>query len=207
MLTLSAAVLAGGDSKRMGENKAFLKLGGERLIDLIVYELGKLFMEVIVVTDIPEKMAYLPVRLEKDIYKDGSKNALRGIHAAITAASHPSCFIIGCDMPFISVSLIKHMSSFTSEYDLVTPKLDGYYQPLFSFYNKTSLPVINKALQQQQYKITALPEKMHTKEIHADVVDTHDPKRLSFLNINSPEIFRWAEAFYSEYKSSLKPGD
>jgi molybdenum cofactor guanylyltransferase len=182
----------------MGKNKAFLELGGKRLVDIIVYELGKLFREVIVVTDVPEKMAYLPVRLAEDIYKEGEKNALRGIHAALTVASHSSCFITACDMPFLSLSLIKYMASFAREYDLVTPKLAGYYQPMFSFYNKTSLPVINEAMMQQKYKITALFEKLHTKEIHADEVNTHDPKQLSFLNINSPDIFSWAEAYIQE---------
>ncbi len=182
----------------MGENKAFLELGGKRLVDIIVHELGKLFTEVIVVTNDPAKMAYLPVRLAEDIHKESEKNALRGIHTALTVASHSSCFIIACDMPFISLSLIKHMSFFANEYDLVTPKLDGYYQPMFSFYNKTSLPVLNEALLQQKYKITALFTKLHAKEIHGDVVNTHDPKQLSFININSPDIFRWAEAYIHE---------
>lgn len=182
----------------MGKNKAFLELGGKRLVDIIVYELGKLFREVIVVTDIPEKMAYLPVRLAEDIHKEGEKNALRGIHAALTVASHSSCFITACDMPFLSLSLIKYMASFARDYDLVAPKVDGYYQPMFSFYNKTSLPLINKALVQQTYKITTLFEKLHTKVIFADVVNTHDPKQLSFININSPDIFSWAEAYIQE---------
>ncbi len=182
----------------MGRNKAFLELGGERLIDLIVSRLGKLFVEVFVVTNNPENMAYLPVRLEEDIYKQGEKNSLRGIHTALSKASYFSCFITACDMPFISLSLIKYMSVYTRKYDLVTPKLDGYYQPMFSFYNKRILPVIDDALMQQKYKITSLFRELKTKEVHADIVNLHDPNQLSFININSPEIFRWAEAFIQE---------
>lgn len=193
MINLAAAVLAGGDSKRMGEDKAFLKLGSDRLIDIIVGKLSKIFPEIIVVTDKPHLIAHLPVRIVEDVYKDTEKNSLRGIHAALTAANNQSCFIMACDMPFISTSLIAYMSAYALDYDLVTPKLDGYYQPMFSFYNKTSLPVITAALESKDYKIHALYEKFHTRVINEDEVDTHDPRRLSFVNINSPEVYRWAK--------------
>lgn len=205
LLALSAAVLAGGDSKRMGKNKAFLELGGERLIDLIVSRLSKLFAEVFVVTNDPGKLSYLPVRLEEDIYKQGEKNSLRGIHTALNKASYFSCFVTACDMPFISLSLIKYMSDYTKEYDLVTPKLDGYYQPMFSFYNKKILPVIDEALMKRKYKITSLFKELKTKEIFADIVSLYDPKQLSFININSPEIFRWAEAYIQGKTNQVLP--
>lgn len=202
-LNLSAAVLAGGDSKRMGEDKAFLELGGERLIDIIIRSLAKLFKDIIVVTDKPEKMNHhLQVRLEEDIYKDGEKNALRGIHASLTLAFHPSCFIVACDMPFISLPLVRYMSQFARDYDLVTPRVEGYYQPLFSFYNKTALPVITSALELKNYKISSLYGKFNTREIKEDIVDAHDRERLSFTNINSPEKFKWAQSYYREHHSS-----
>ncbi|MEW5921955.1 MAG: molybdenum cofactor guanylyltransferase [Bacillota bacterium] len=197
-LSLSAAVLAGGESKRMGENKAFLKLGGKRLIEIIVEELHHLFAEVIVVSDNPQELVYLPARLAGDIYREGEKNALRGIHAALSAAFHPSCFVVACDMPFLSLGLIEHMAAFALEYDLVAPRLDGHYQPLFSFYNKMGLPAITVALEQKQYKISSLFRKLRVKEIGEDVVNIYDPKQLSFLNINTREVLRYAEAYLNE---------
>lgn len=192
-IMLSAAVLAGGDSKRMGENKAFLQFDGRYLIELIVEKLCHLFTEVMVVTDIGQKMCFLPVRLVEDIYNEGEKNALRGIHAALTATAQQSCFILACDMPFLSPSLIKHMSSFAEGYDLVVPRLDGHYQPLFSFYHKKCIPVIHKALEQKHYKISPLYDRLNIKVIDEIAVQTHDPKRRSFFNINDRDDFCYAE--------------
>ena len=195
-LSFSAAVLAGGESKRMGKNKAFLKLGGRRIIDLIVEELQTLFAEVIVVTDSPSEMASLTVRLVEDIFTGGKKNSLRGVHAALHTALYPSCFIMACDSPFLSLPLIEHMASFAREYDLVAPWLDGYYQPLFSFYNKTSLPVITEALEQKFYRIYALFDYLHVKKISKSAVRSYDPRQLSFFNINTREDYQHAKTLF-----------
>jgi len=139
------------------------------------------------------EMDFLPVRLVRDVYNEGEKNELRGIHAALTATSQRSCFIIACDMPFLSSALIKHMSSFAEEYDLIVPRLDGHYQPLFSFYNKKCLPIIHRALEQKCYKISSIYDKLNIKLIDEIAVQIYDPKRLSFCNINSRDDFHCAE--------------
>ncbi|HAP32490.1 MAG TPA: molybdenum cofactor guanylyltransferase [Firmicutes bacterium] len=193
MIMLSAAVLAGGESKRMGENKAFLRLDGRYLIELIIEKLCRLFTEVMVVTDMVREMDFLPVHLVEDVYHEGEKNALRGIHAALTATSQQSCFILACDMPFLSPALIKHMSSFAEDYDLIVPRLDGHYQPLFSFYHKKCLPFIHRALEQKYYKISSLYDNFNVKVIDEITVQIYDPKRLSFCNINNRDDFRCAE--------------
>lgn len=192
-LMLSAAVLAGGDSKRMGEKKAFLKFDGRYLIELIVEKLCHLFAEVMVVTDKVQEMDFLPARLVEDIYIEGEKSALRGVHAALSATSHHSCFILACDMPFLSSPLIRHMSFFAEDYDLVVPLLDGHYQPLFSFYHQKCLPVIHEALEEKHNKISRLYDRFNMKVIDEIAVQAYDPKRLSFFNINNRNDFCYAE--------------
>lgn len=201
-IMLSAAVLAGGESKRMGENKAFLKLDGRYLIELIIDKLCRLFTDVMVVTDMVREMDFLPVRLVEDLYTEGEKNALRGIHAALAAASQPSCFILACDMPFLSPALIKHMSSFAEDYDLIVPRLEGHYQPLFSFYHKKCLPYIHGALEQEYYKISSIYEKLNIKVIDEIAVQIYDPKQLSFFNINSRDDFHCAERLHETDQSA-----
>ncbi len=196
ILPFSAAVLAGGESKRMGEDKAFIKLGSQRLIEIIVRKLNSLFAEVIIVSDKHKELSYLSVRLVTDILREGEKNSLRGIHAALSAASYPSCFIAACDMPFLSLGLIRHMAVFALDYDLVAPFLDGYYQPFFCFYNQRVLPAISEALELKHYKVTSLFDKLRVKKIDKDIVEMYDPAQLSFLNINTPDVLRYAESIF-----------
>ena len=91
-LSLSAILLAGGENKRMGIKKAFLKIGDKTFIDIIHQKMHELFAEIIVVTDISQDFSHLHARITTDIIQDGKKNALRGIHAGLSVASNPGLF-------------------------------------------------------------------------------------------------------------------
>jgi molybdenum cofactor guanylyltransferase len=188
-LLLSAVLLAGGNSKRMGRNKAFLKLEGRKLLDIVFEKMQSLFSEVIVVTDCLEEFKYLPAKLTMDLFNEGEKSALRGIHAGLTASSYPSSFIIGCDMPFLSLPLIRYMSRFATQFDVVVPRERGYYQPLFAFYKKETLDIILDRLQKNKLKITDLYSSLKIKEVDEETVKFFDPCLLSFFNINTKEDY------------------
>jgi len=201
-LSLSAILLAGGENKRMGIKKAFLKVGGNTFIDIIYRKMDELFSEIIVVTDLPQDFSYLKARITTDLIQNSEKNALRGIHAGLSVASNPACFVVACDMPFLSLSLIKHMSQFALGYDIVVPLLDGYYQPLFAFYNKKALTLIQQRLEEKRYKIVDLYPHFHLKAIAEEIVRQHDPLLLSFSNINSPEDYRKIQEYWEINKEN-----
>jgi molybdopterin-guanine dinucleotide biosynthesis protein A len=202
-LSFSAVLLAGGESKRMGMKKAFLKIGEETFIEIIHRRLEKLFSETIVVTDLPQEFTHLSARLTTDIIQDGAKNSLRGIHAGLSVASYPACFVIGCDMPFFSLALVEYMSQFALDYEVVVPSLEGYYQPLFAFYHKKSLGLIEQRLIEKRYKIHDLLAHFHLKAIEEEAIREYDPSLLSFNNINSPEDYRKILDFWDKQKDNL----
>ena len=72
-LSLSAILLAGGKSKRMGINKAFLKIGEKTFIDIIYQKMNELFSEIIIVTDSPQKLSHLKARITPDLIRKGKK--------------------------------------------------------------------------------------------------------------------------------------
>ncbi|MDO9534730.1 MAG: molybdenum cofactor guanylyltransferase [Bacillota bacterium] len=200
-LSLSAVILAGGDSKRMGTNKAFLRLEGKNLIDHVFYKLYDLFSEIVIVTDRPDEFAYLSAKLTGDIFVQEEKNALRGIHAGLTASTNLSGFVVGCDMPFLSLSLIKYMSGFALDFDVVVPRVGEYNQPLFAFYNKTALNLITTRLENKRFKIVDLYQELKTKEIEEETIRYFDPHLLSFSNINTKEDFNRAKIQYGSHSS------
>ncbi|MGI6319028.1 MAG: molybdenum cofactor guanylyltransferase [Dethiobacteria bacterium] len=188
-LPLSAVILAGGDSKRMGTNKAFLRLEDSNLIDLVFNRVNSLFAETIVVSDRLEELAYLPAKLTKDLYTGVEKSALRGIHAGLTVSSYPASFVIGCDMPFFSLSLINYMSRFAIQYDVVVPRHGEHFQPLFAFYNKTTLDLILERLKENKLKISDLYRSLRIKDIGEDTIKEFDPHFFSFNNINTRDDY------------------
>lgn len=195
-LAYSAVILAGGDSKRMGTNKAFLKLGNKSLIEIIFQKLDSLFSEVIVVTDHLEEFSYLPVKLAGDVITQGEKSALRGIHAGLLSSTAPASFVVACDMPFISLPLVNFMANFASRYDAVIPRIESYYQPLFAFYHRTTLKVITSFLEKNLFKIAGFYPEINIKEIHEETVRYFDPLMLSFFNINTKEDYALAKEYY-----------
>jgi molybdopterin-guanine dinucleotide biosynthesis protein A len=188
-LPLSAVILAGGDSKRMGTNKAFLRLEDSNLIDLVFNRVNSLFAETIVVSDRLEELAYLPAKFTRDLFTGVEKSALRGIHAGLTVSSYPASFVIGCDMPFFSLSLINYMSRFAVQYDVVVPRHGEHFQPLFAFYNKTTLDLILERLKENKLKISDLYRSLRIKDIGEDTIKEFDPHFFSFNNINTRDDY------------------
>ena len=188
-LPLSAVILAGGDSKRMGTNKAFLRLEDSNLIDLVFNRVNSLFAETIVVSDRLEELAYLPAKFTRDLFTGVEKSALRGIHAGLTVSSYPASFVIGCDMPFFSLSLINYMSRFAIQYDVVVPRHGEHFQPLFAFYNKTTLDLILERLKENKLKISDLYRSLRIKDIVEDTIKEFDPHFFSFNNINTRDDY------------------
>jgi molybdopterin-guanine dinucleotide biosynthesis protein A len=196
-LSFSAILLAGGDSKRMGMNKAFLKLGKERLIDIAFRKLDNLFSEVVIVADRWQELSYLPARFTGDLFKNGQKCALRGLHAGLSLSNSPSSFVMGCDMPFLSLSLIRYMSRFATDFDVVVPRLGEYHQPLFAFYKKSILGIITQRLEEKKLRLTGLYPYLNIKEIGEETVKHFDPQMLSFYNVNTQENYHRAKKLYN----------
>ncbi len=204
-LPFTAVLLAGGESKRMGKDKVFLKLGKERLIDLVFRKLDSLFSEVIIVSDRCQELSYLPAKFTGDLFGKGPKCALRGIHAGLSLATTSSSFITGCDMPFISLPLIRYMSRFAGEFEVVVPRLGEYYQPLFAFHNKSILDTITWHLEENKLKLTGIYPHLEIKCIEEKIIKRFDPLMLSFHNLNTKESLHHAQKVYNLSQSCFSP--
>ena len=196
-IALSAVILAGGDSKRMGTNKAFLTLNSVCLIDYIFAQLDRLFKEVLIVTDRKNEFQHLNAKIVSDILNTGEKNALRGIHSGLFHASTDAAFFVACDMPFLSEPLICHMSTYAGTHDAVIPRVDGYYQPLFAFYNRRVLSIITRSLEQKSFKVTDLFCGLNIKEINEEIIINYDADMRSFFNINTRNDYEKAKQIFA----------
>ncbi len=188
-----AVILAGGDSKRLGQPKALLDFQGKALIELMVGLLSKYFGIITVVTDRPKLYRHLPVTFTQDIINE-EKSPLRGIHAGLSVSGLPYQFVVACDMPFLNLELIHYMSGFAAEYDAVVPRIGKYYQPLHAFYSRSCLRVIEKQLKMEHFKVTELYKHLKIRFISAEELLCFDPAQEAFVNINT----------WSDYEYALK---
>lgn len=148
---MTGIVLAGGKSSRMGANKAFIEFGGKRLIETTVDCLKALFPEVLIIANDPPLYAYLGVKVASDLIPDSG--SLGGIYTGLSTASHPACFFVACDMPFLNAELIKLLVREAEGWDAVVPRVRGELQPLHAVYAKSCLPLMKESIDASVLKI------------------------------------------------------
>ena len=191
---LTVCIQAGGQSSRMGEDKALKPFLGRPLIQRVIERLSPVADELIVTTNRPEDYAFLDLRLTSDL-KLG-RGALGGLYTAIASATHPIVAVVACDMPFASGTLLEAASRLLveEEADVVIAKSDEGYEPLHAVYRReTCLPAIEAAIDADQWKVIAWFPQVKVRVLTPDEFKRYDTLGLAFWNVNTPEEFAEAE--------------
>lgn len=195
--TLTAFILAGGKSSRIGTNKSLLQISGKTIIQFLVEMLNPIFSEVVISSNEPESFEFLGKKIIKDIYP--GRGPLSGIDSALNFTSSERNFIIGSDMPVISSELINYLIDYRSDSEILIPKADGKIQALCGIYSKAVLPEVEDLLDESsksQWKLKGsvyeLLNKVKTEFIKIDELDFYHPNL--FLNINTPEDYELAKS-------------
>jgi molybdopterin-guanine dinucleotide biosynthesis protein A len=192
MLTVS--IQAGGQSSRMGEDKALKAFLGRPLIQRVVERLAPIADEIIVTTNRPNDYDFLKLRLTPDL-KPG-RGALGGLYTAIASATQPIVAVVACDMPFASPKLIETMSRLLveEEADVVIAKSEEGFEPFHAVYRReTCLPAIESAIDADQWKVIAWFPQVKVRVLAPEEIKSVDPESLAFWNVNTPEEFAKAE--------------
>ncbi|MFN8380310.1 MAG: molybdenum cofactor guanylyltransferase [Anaerolineales bacterium] len=191
---LTVVIQAGGQSSRMGEDKALKLFLGRPLIQRVIERLAPIADEMIVTTNHPTEYGFLNLPLIPDL-KPG-RGALGGLYTAIASASHPFVAIAACDMPFASKNFFEsaHKLIVKEEADVVIARTDEGYEPLHALYRReTCLPAIAAAINADQWKVSAWLPQAKVRVLSADELKAFDPSGLCFWNANTPEEFIEAE--------------
>ena len=191
---LTVCIQAGGQSSRMGQDKALKPFLGRPLIQRVVDRLSPIANELIVTTNRPEDYAFLNLPLFADLRP--GRGALGGLYTAIASARHPLVAVVACDMPFASANLLEAASQLLlrEEVDVVIPRSQEGYEPLHAVYRRaTCLPVIEAAIDEDQWKVVAWFPRVKVHVLSPDEVKRYDLVGLAFWNVNTPEAFAEAE--------------
>lgn len=183
----TGVILAGGQNKRFdGQNKAFIEIGGKRIVDRLLAVYSELFDQVVLVTNDPAAYIDVDALIVSDHYSQ--RSSLNGLHAGLFAAAHEYAFFSACDTPFVQGALIRLvLDNIERKADIVIPSTTAGYEPMFAVYKKTCLPAIAWQLEHNLLKIKGLFRKVRVKTIpETDLVEV-DPQLLSFFNINTPD--------------------
>lgn len=184
-MKMTGIILAGGKNLRMGVNKAFLEINGQRIIDRTQRIFQELFAEVILVTNSPLAYLDLNLRMVADLLPE--KGALGGVFTGLFFSSYSHAFVAACDMPFLNKELISYLINLVAKYDIVIPKTEDGLQPLHAIYSQKCLPHMEHLLRQGNLKIIDFFHLVRTREVLTNELITFDPLLKSFFNVNTPE--------------------
>ena len=203
-LPVTGVILAGGKSRRMGENKALIQLGDDTLIAHVIRCMRLVTDELLLITNNHAEYAHLDLPMHSDIMPD--TGALGGIYTGLMHASYDVVVCVACDSPFLQPKLLTYLVSVLGEYDAVMPytyaetptsgKEDQItLQTLCAAYSKRCLPIIELMLQESELRVHALQERAHIHSISPEVWQDFDPEGISFFNINTPNDLEKADSY------------
>lgn len=194
---LEVAILAGGQSRRMGTNKALLRAhaGGLMLIEIVAERLREADLApTLLVTNTPEEYVFLGLPCVRDSVEDAG--ALGGILTALAHSAHLRTLIVACDMPLLSPALLRYMAVLADSSDAIVPRWrneNGLYhvEPLHSIYSQRCVQPILQQIAAGQLRVIDLLDRITVRWVEEEEIRRCDPALLSFRNVNTPE--EWAE--------------
>lgn len=185
-LPVTALVLCGGKSRRMGRPKAFLPYQGTTMIGHVLGKVRDLFSEVFIVANEPDNYEDLGVDVVKDILP--YRGPLGGILSGLLVASNQYSFVIACDMPLVDKRLIREMTATRHGNDVVVLAHDLGVEPLLGVYSKNCIKPLEESLFAGNLSLQEFLSglKAQTYSYNPDYSNDDLP---AFFNINTPQDY------------------
>ncbi|UCG99916.1 MAG: molybdenum cofactor guanylyltransferase [Deltaproteobacteria bacterium] len=184
---ITGVILAGGSSKRYGQNKAFLEICGIRLIDRVTEEMKDIFKRLILVTNEKRDYEHLGIPIVEDLVK--GLGPIGGIYTGLMSISDQAGFFVACDMPFISKQLIRYMVDIKDNHAAVVPLVANEIEPLHAIYAKSCLGPIRNLIDSRRYQIRLFYDQISVRYIKEDEIRKFCSPSRAFLNINTSDEF------------------
>lgn len=194
MFDVQGFILVGGESSRMGEDKARLMFGEQTSVELIAAALQRVTQLVTTVGWPFQKLEALPNI--PDLRPRWGP--LAGIEAALRNAKFTHCFIVACDFPFVNGGLFERLLNFIDDSDAVVPlQPDDRPQPLCAAYRvETCLGAAEAAIAADEHSPRALLDRVRTRYIPFSELSDLEGSNDFFFNLNTPENYERARRIF-----------
>lgn len=149
-LSLTGIILAGGKSSRMGQDKAFLRLGSRALLEHLTTVLASLFEETLIVTNCRDRFKKLSlgkVKVYEDLIK--GRGPLAGLYTGLCYSANRANCVLTCDMPFVDEIFLRDLVSFWEDDQdgLCLENPEGRLEPFPGIYARSSRRLIHLLLE------------------------------------------------------------
>jgi len=196
---VSGIVLAGGAGRRMGADKALLRLGDHTLIEIVVGTLLGVTDDVVVASGASPRSGWptLPVPLVAD--RVPMAGPVAGLDAGLRAVRSEAVIVVACDMPFLNPRLLRFLAEQLGGYDAVVPVCGGRRHPLHAVYSRRCLAVVEQVLSGRG-SLHHILARVRTRAIPEHKLLEIDPGGLSCTNVNHPQEWERVQALWEARK-------
>jgi len=180
---ITGIVLAGGQSSRMGQEKASLLWKGKRLVDYAVETLSPLCKELFISSNNPDLIVN-----NLEILPDGYRGIgpIAGIEAGLSRASNEICIVVSCDTPLLPTKMFQYMLQEHQDFDISLAAHEGINEPMIGIYSKRVYPVIREAIGNGENKPPTIIRMNRWQEINIHP-NLNFYSADMFRNLNRPE--------------------
>ncbi len=185
--SLTAVILAGGMSRRLGRNKALEPFQGEPLIRRVIARMGQVGESVSVIVNEPKRAHELdlPEEVTSRVDRYPGKGSLGGIVTGLLTSPTEWSAFCACDMPFVNTRLYRYLAALRDGYDAVVPVVDGRPEPTHALYSRVCIGPIEGRIAANDLKISSFFSEVRVKLVPEDEIRRLDPDLLSFFNVNT----------------------
>jgi molybdopterin-guanine dinucleotide biosynthesis protein A len=180
-------VAAGGLSRRMGRDKALLPWGGGTLLDHALARVRSVCPDTRILCGASPRYEDRGAPVVTDHVKDAGP--LGGLQAALRALDGGRALVLGVDMPFVTVEVLRALLGWCEGHDAAVPVPEDGPQPLCAVYDRACLPAVEDRLAAGDLRMTGFWPALRVREVTAsELAELGDPGRL-FRNLNRPEEY------------------
>jgi molybdenum cofactor guanylyltransferase len=181
---VTAFILAGGKSSRMGTDKGLMLFDGAPMITHVINAVSSMFQNVVIITNNNEYHKFgLPTIT--DIYKE--VGPIGGLTTGLQSSKTEWNFFVACDMPFIKSTVIQYLLDNRNVYDAIIPFYQNLPEPLCALYNRKLVSIFESCIAEKDYKIQNTYNKLNYKKV--ELPAAYFSESNPFLNINSLKDF------------------
>jgi molybdopterin-guanine dinucleotide biosynthesis protein A len=194
----------------MGRDKALMTLGGRTLLERAIAAVASVAGETFVVGD-REPYRQFGVPVVPDAFPGAGP--LGGIGTALRHARHEHVLVVACDMPFLSVRLLRAMAEQRRDFDVLVPvtgsaasdqRLASTYETLHAIYERSILPAIELRINRGELQVVAALAGLTLRELPEAWLREYDPSLRSFVNANCPDDWEAATSLLSDESVSVE---
>ena len=193
-MNVAGIVLCGGQSKRMGQPKAWLPFAGELMLPRVVRLLSEVVTPIVVVAAPDQAVPPLPADVAVVRDEEKGRGPLQGLAAGLTAlrGRADAAYMSSCDVPFLRPEFVRRLIELMGDNAICVPRVGDHHHPLAAVYRLEVAVAVARLLAEDRLRPFFLFEAVPTRVVEAVELADVDPTFQTLRNLNTPEEYEAA---------------